>query len=42
MVWPVDDMKLSHKNKEEVTNFIDYIKGIYGEEMPAARGKKHT
>ena len=22
--------------------FIEYMKGIYGEKMPVARGKKHT
>ena len=41
VVWSVDDMKVSHKNKEEMTNFIEYTKGIYGEETPVARGKKH-
>ena len=42
MVWHVDDMKVSHKNKEEVTNFIEYMKGIYKVEIQVARGKKHT
>ena len=42
MLWHVDDMKVSHKNKEEVTKFIEYMKEIYGEEMPVARGKKNT
>ena len=42
VVWHVDDMKVSHKNKEEVTKFIEYMKGIYGEEILVARGKKHT
>ena len=41
-MWHVDDMKVSHKNKEEVTNFIEYMKGIYEEEIQVARGKKHT
>ena len=31
VVWHVDDMKVSQKNKEEVTKFIRYMKGIYGE-----------
>ena len=35
-------MKVLQKNKEEVTKFIEYMKGIYGNEMPVARGKKHT
>ena len=42
MVWHVDDMKVSQKNKEELTKFIEYMKGIYGEEILVARGKKHT
>ena len=42
MVWHVDDMKVSHKNKEEVTKFIEYMKGVYGEKIPVAIGKKHT
>ena len=35
-------MKVSHKNKEEVTKFVEYMKGIYGENMPIVRGKKRT
>ena len=31
VVCYVDDMKVSHKNKEEVTKFIEYMQGIYGE-----------
>ena len=42
MVWHVKDMKVSHKNKEEVTKFINYVKGIYGNNIPVVRGKKHT
>ena len=30
VVWHVNNMKLPQKNKEEVTNFIEYTKGIYG------------
>ena len=35
-------MRVSHKNKKEVTKFIDHMKGIYGDNMPVVRGKKHT
>ena len=35
-------MKVSHKNKEEVTKFVEYMKGIYGNNMPVVRGKNHT
>ena len=30
VVWHVDNMKVLHKNKEEVTKFVEYMKGIYG------------
>ena len=42
VVCHVDNMQVLHKNKEEVTKFVEYTKGIYGEEMPFERGKKHT
>ena len=42
MVWHVDNTKVSHKNKEEVKKFLEYMKGIYGVNMPVVRGKKHT
>ena len=42
VVWHVNDMKVFHKNKEEVTKFIKYTKVINGEEMILSRGKKHT
>ena len=38
----VNNMLIPHKNKKEVTKFIEYMREIYGEEMPVARGKKHT
>ena len=42
VVWHVDDMKMPHKNKEEVKKFIEYTKGIYGQEMSVTGVKKHT
>ena len=42
MVWHVNNMLMPHKNREEVTKFIEYMKGIHGEEIPVARGKKQT
>ena len=42
MVWHVYNIKILHKNKEEVTKFVEYMKEIYGENMPVIRGKKHT
>ena len=35
-------MNVLQKNKEEVTKFVEYMKGIYGENMPVEREKKHT
>ena len=42
VVCHVDDTKVSRNNKKEARKFIDYTKGIYGNNMPAVRGKKHT
>ena len=42
VVWHVNDMKVPHKNKEEVTNFVECMKGIYGKNVPVVRGKKHN
>ena len=42
VVWHVDGMKVSHRNKEEVTKCFEYMKVIYGEKIPILRGKKHT
>ena len=42
MVWHVDDMKLMHKNKEEVKKFVEYVKLIYAEKTPFVRGKKQS
>merc|ERR1711884_332800 len=35
----VDDLKLSHKDPEEVTKMIDYLRGLY-EELPNGEVKK--
>ena len=42
MVWHIDDMKVLHKNKEEVKKSIESMKGIYGKTMPVVKGKKDT
>ena len=41
VVWHVDDLKISHKDLQEVTNMIAYLKSIYGE-MTIKCGRKHT
>ena len=30
VVWHVNDMKVSHNNKEEVTKFVEYVIEMYG------------
>ena len=35
-------MEVSNKNKEEVTKFVEYMKVIYGKNMPVVRGDNHT
>ena len=30
VVWPVDDLRLSHVDRFEVTNFAGYVSCIYG------------
>ena len=42
VVWHVNDMKVSHKNKEEVKKVVEYMKVIYGDNMPVVIGKKNT
>jgi hypothetical protein len=39
--WHVDHTKMSHKHSNEVTKVIDWLKGIYGENMHVSRGLVH-
>ena len=41
IVWHVDDLKISHVDANEVTEVIDWLKGIYGDNMRVSRGKVH-
>ena len=41
IVWHVDDLKISHVDADEVTKVIDWLKGIYGDNMRVSRGKVH-
>ena len=36
--WHVDDLKLSYVEPKEVTNFMEWLEGIYGDLM-ITRGK---
>ena len=42
VVWHVGNMKVSHKNKEEVNFFAEYMKVSYSENTPVVRGKNYT
>ena len=42
MVWHVNNTKESQKIKAEVPKFVEYMKEIYGKNMPVIRGNKHT
>jgi hypothetical protein len=41
VVWHVDDIKISHVDKKEVSKLITWIKSVYGEDMRVSRGKVH-
>jgi hypothetical protein len=41
VTWHVDDLKLSHVSSDKVTNTIEWLKSIYGQDMRVSRGKKH-
>ena len=40
LTWHVDDLKISHVDKMEVTRIIEWFKGIYGN-VRVSRGKVH-
>jgi hypothetical protein len=43
ILWHVDDLKISHKEKDVVKSVIDYLSGRYGKEAPLTvnSGKTH-
>jgi hypothetical protein len=43
VLWHVDDIKISHVNKDVVSSVIDYLSNRYGKEAPltVTRGKIH-
>jgi hypothetical protein len=41
LTWHVDDIKMSHKGPKEVTKVIEWLKGIYGENMHVSREVVH-
>ena len=41
ITWHVDNLKISHVNKELVDEMIEWTKGLYGQDMRIYIGKKH-
>ena len=39
MTWHVDDLKISHKDEEELTRFISELGAIYGNKLTVALEK---
>ena len=42
ITWHVDDLKLSHVNNKVVDDLIEWMKGLYGNDMRISRGKNHN
>ena len=42
VTWHVDDLKISHKDEKEVTEFIKDLGEIYGNKLTVTRGKVHS
>ena len=41
VTWHVDDLKISHKESDEVTKFIRELEEVYGDKLTVHRGKVH-
>jgi hypothetical protein len=41
LTWHVDDIKMSHDDHKEIARVIDWLKGIYGDNMHVSRGLVH-
>ncbi len=41
MTWHVDDLKVSHVNPFQITNFAAYLATIYGNSLMVHRGEVH-
>jgi hypothetical protein len=41
LTWHVDDIKMSHNDSNEVTKVIEWLKGIYGDNMHVSRKLVH-
>jgi hypothetical protein len=41
LTWHVENIKMSHDDHKEVTRIIEWLKGIYGDNMHVWRGLVH-
>ena len=41
VVYHINDLKVSHKDPSEVTNFTTYLSTIYGKKITVYRGNVH-
>ena len=41
VTWHVDDLKISHKDEEELKKIISELGAIYGNKLTVMRGKEH-
>ena len=42
VTWHVDDLKISHKESDEVTKFISELEKVLGNKLTVHRGKIHS
>ena len=41
ITWRVDDLKVSHMDRFEITKFSSWLSGIYVQDLAFHRGKRH-
>ena len=42
ITWHIDDLKISHVDADEVTNVLDWMKGIYGSNIKKSCREKNV
>ena len=41
VTWHVDDLKVSHKDPYEISEFAEYLSSVYGKKLTVKHGKVH-
>ena len=41
ITWHVENLKISHVDKKVVEEIINWVKGLYGQDMSISRGNNH-